>query len=85
MKYTKKQGRILTEYLQEKWQKALKENPDASKSTILDLSDRPRSEYKGDPLVFRVAGMVLPLLSLMIFNVLFFMLAWRRFLRYDVR
>ena len=84
-KFAQKQERFLTEYIQEKWREALKKNPDASKSTPLDLSGRPRSAFKGDPLLFRMAGMALPLLFLLIFNVLFFMLAWRKFLRYDVR
>lgn len=83
--FTKEQEAALSAHLEKKWQEAVKKNPNAKKSDILDMSDRPRGIYKGDSFVVRMAGALLPLLSLLVFNVLFFVLAWKAFVRYDVR
>ena len=67
----------------EAWKEASSKTPGLSPA--LDLSDRPRAVCKEVPFVFRMLGAALPFLSLSLFNILFFVLAWRRFLRYDVR
>lgn len=85
LQFEKKQENAMHDYLEEKWRAEVTKNPDLKKSDRLDTSDRPRDVYKGESLIFRLTGMALPLLSLVIFNVLFFMLAWRKFMRYDVR
>jgi ABC-type transport system involved in multi-copper enzyme maturation permease subunit len=83
--FSQGQEAALSSYLDEKWKEAAKKNPDLEMSAILDTHDYPRGVYEGDPLPFRMAGLTVPLLSLGVFNGLFFMLAWRRLLRYDVR
>jgi hypothetical protein len=83
--FTRGQETILSEYLEKKWQEAVKKNPNAKKSDILDTHDRPRGVYKGDSFVFRMVGTLLPFLSLTLLNLLFFVLALKAFLRYDVR
>lgn len=51
----------------------------------LDLRGRPKFEYKEVPFIWRIATAAIPTLFLIIFNILFFVLAVRAFLRYDVR
>jgi hypothetical protein len=83
--FSKGQGQALDQYLKQKWEAAAKANPDLKRSDRLDTSDRPRGEYGGDRLAYRLAGAAIPLLSLGLFNVVFFALSWRRFLVYDIR
>lgn len=85
LQFDKGQGAAMRQYLQDKWKAAAKADPETSRSTILDTRDRPKGVYRGDPFAYRMAGDLLPFLSLALANVLFFVLAWRRFLRYDVR
>lgn len=54
-------------------------------NTQLDLSGRPKFEYKEVPFILRIVAAGIPVLFLIIFNILFFVLAVRAFLRYDVR
>ena len=84
--FTKVHSAAMDQYLKAKWKEEAKKNPGLKKSAVLDTSDRPRAApYAGDPFVYRLAGALIPLLSLGLFNILFFALAWRRFLRYDIR
>lgn len=86
--YSQGQETVLNEYTQKKfdaWKQAVKSNPNLPKSPVLDMRDRPKGTYRGDPLVFRMGGAGPSFLFLSLFNILFFVLAWRSFLRYDVR
>ncbi|MFA6109006.1 MAG: ABC transporter permease subunit [Candidatus Latescibacterota bacterium] len=85
LNFGKKQEMALSEFLEEKWRAEAKRNPRLREGDVLDTRDRPRLVYEGDPLVYRLAGLAIPLLTLVAFNGVFFMLAWRRFMRYDVR
>ena len=54
-------------------------------NTQLDMSGRPKFEYKEIPFILRIAAAGIPVLFLIIFNILFFVLAVKAFLKYDVR
>ncbi len=72
-------------YLQTKEEEARKKDPTFGNNSFLDVSDRPRFVYKEEPLKNRF-GIGLPYWGfLLFFNVLFFVVAFVRFLRYDVR
>ena len=53
--------------------------------TQIDLSGRPKFEYKEFPFKLRLIAAGIPVIFLIIFNILFFVLAVKAFLRYDVR
>ena len=76
---------ILNQYIEEKWNQATKKDRNFSYGSRLDIRDRPRFTFKEETFVLRLAAAAVPLLLLVIFNVLFFLLAFRAFLRYDVR
>ncbi len=54
-------------------------------NTQLDMSGRPKFEYKEIPFILRIVAAGIPVLFLIIFNILFFVLAVKAFLKYDVR
>ena len=72
-------------YLQTKEDQARQKDPTFGSNSFLDVSDRPRFSFKEEPLLGRL-GVGLPYWGLLLFfNVLFFVVAFVRFLRYDVR
>ena len=81
--FADRQEKIQRRYFKEKRQAFEKQHP--GEKVRIDPRNRPRAVYRGDPFEIRLLGMAIPLLSLLLFNVLFFVLAWRKFLRYDVR
>ena len=69
----------------EKERDAREDNRELEKTSSLDLSDRPRFVFKEEPLKDKL-GAVLPYWGILVlFNVLFFVAAFARFMRYDVR
>ncbi len=72
-------------YLENKEKQARQKNPTFGNNSFLDVSDRPRFSFKEEPLIGRL-GTGLPYWGfLLFFNVLFFLISFVRFLRYDVR
>jgi ABC-type transport system involved in multi-copper enzyme maturation permease subunit len=72
-------------YLQNKEEQARQKDPTYGSNSFLDVSDRPRFVYREELLSNRL-GVGLPYWGfLLFFNVLFFVMAFVRFLRYDVR
>lgn len=60
-------------------------NPAFDSNTFLDVSDRPRFSFKEEPLIDRIYG-VMPYWGILIFfNIIFFICAFVKFIRYDVR
>ena len=51
----------------------------------VDLTDYPRFEFAHMPLLERLAEIYLDVLFLVVWNILFFMLAYLSFLRYDIQ
>jgi len=75
----------MSSYLQSKEEQARQKDPTFGNNSFLDVSDRPRFIYREEPLSIRF-GSGLPYWGfLMFFNVLFFVMAFVRFLAYDVR
>ena len=73
------------EYLIKKTMAEQKKNPMFDSETFLDVHDRPRYSFTEEPLKTRLFA-VLPYTGALIgFNILFFLTASLRFLRYDVR
>ena len=77
--------KTLREYLGEKAKEAMQKDPTFNSNTFLNISDRPRFSFKEEPLKNRII-VILPYLGvLLFFNVLFFSIAFVKFLKYDVR
>jgi len=77
--------RTMNSYLQIKKEQAGEKDPTFGSNSFLDVSDRPRFSFREEPLISRL-GVGLPYWGLLLFfNVLFFVMAFVRFLRYDVR
>ncbi|HDY89881.1 MAG TPA: hypothetical protein ENH82_17405 [bacterium] len=72
-------------YIRERQKEERAKGRNADMNTQLDLSGRPKFEYKETPFILRIAAAAVPILFLIIFNILFFVLAVKAFLRYDVR
>jgi ABC-type transport system involved in multi-copper enzyme maturation permease subunit len=73
------------EYLDEKAEKAMENDPTFTSNSFLDISDRPRFVFKEEPLKDKL-NVVLPYWGILVlFNVVFFAAAFVGFLRYDVR
>jgi hypothetical protein len=72
-------------YLENKIQDAREKDPTYNSNSFIDLSDRPRFQFREEPLSQKLTA-VLPFWGFLIFfNVLFFVLSFVRFMRYDVR
>jgi len=72
-------------YVEKKFQDLQKKDPTATYYSFLDISDRPRFVFKEETLRGKL-GAVLPYWGILgLFNVLFFVAAFARFMRYDVR
>jgi ABC-type transport system involved in multi-copper enzyme maturation permease subunit len=68
-----------------KKEEAREENRASEKTPSLDLSDRPRFVFKEEPLKYKL-GAALPYGGILgLFNVVFFVAAFAKFMRYDVR
>ena len=78
-------GNTMRSYLETKEQQAREKDPTYNSNSFLDISDRPRFEYNEEPLLNRFAAGLPYLGVLLFFNVLFFVMTFVRFLRYDVR
>jgi len=85
-------GRLTSEYysvnqpyLTRKVREATEKDPTFNSNSFIDLSDRPRFEYREEAIESKVTA-VLPYFGvLMFFTALFFVVAFIGFLRYDVR
>jgi len=72
-------------YTEEKISNAKKKNPALKEESLLDVSDRPRFVFKEELLKDKLIG-VLPYWGILVlFNVVFFVAAFARFMKYDVR
>ena len=72
-------------YMNKKTQEAMEKDPSYNSNSFIDISDRPRFVFKEEPLKDKLNA-VLPYWGILIlFNVLFFAMAFVSFLRYDVR
>ncbi len=72
-------------YVEKKFQDLQKKDPTASYYSFLDISDRPRFVFKEEALKDKL-NEVLPYWGILgLFNVVFFVAAFARFMRYDVR
>ena len=77
--------RTMNIYLQTKEEEARQKDPTFGSNTFLNVSDRPRFSFKEEPLLNRL-GVGLPYWGLLLFfNLMFFVIAFVKFLRYDVR
>jgi len=75
----------MSPYLQNKKEQARQKDPTFGSNSFLDVSDRPRFIFEEESLKNRL-GVGLPYWGIMLFfNVLFFVLALVKFLRYDER
>jgi len=78
-------GKLYAPYVGKKVQDAEKNDPTFTWDSFLDLSDRPRFVFKEEALKDKL-GEVLPYWGILVlFNVVFFVAAFARFMRYDVR
>jgi ABC-type transport system involved in multi-copper enzyme maturation permease subunit len=78
-------SRVLNEYADARYKKAMEENPAFDSNDYLDLRARPRFQYRPAGLMERVEP-GLPQWGLLIaFNLIFFAAAFISFQRYDVR
>jgi ABC-type transport system involved in multi-copper enzyme maturation permease subunit len=75
----------MSSYLQSKEEQARQKDPTYGSNSFLNVSDRPRFVYREEPLSNRFGAGQPYWGFLLFFNVLFFVLAFVRFLRYDVR
>ncbi len=75
----------LWKYIRERQEEERAKGRNVDMNTQLDLRGRPKFEYKETPFVLRIGAAAVPILFLIIFNILFFVLAVKAFLRYDVR
>ena len=75
----------MNSYLQTKEEQARQKDPTFGNDSFLDVSDRPRFSYKEELLVGRLSAGLPYWGFLLFFNVLFFVMAFVMFLRYDVR
>jgi len=73
------------DYQGKKVREAVKNNPTFDSNSFLDVSDRPRFNFREEPLKNRVEAVLFYCGLLLFYNVLFFALAFVGFLRYDVR
>jgi ABC-type transport system involved in multi-copper enzyme maturation permease subunit len=73
------------DYIKQRQQEEYAKDKTVNDRTQLDLSGRPKFEYKDVPFKLRIIAAAVPTLFLVIFNLLFFVLAFRGVLRYDVR
>jgi len=73
------------DYQGEKVREAVKNDPTFNSSSFLDVSDRPRFNFREEPLKNRIEAVLLYWGILFFFNIVFFALAFVGFLRYDVR
>ncbi len=78
-------ARLYREYLPKKEAEARKANPNFTKTTKLDISDRPRFQYHEEPMVYRLAASGAHTVFLLIYLIVFLVLAWKAFRRFDVR
>ena len=73
------------EFVKKKVGEAKEADPTFDSNTFLDISDRPRFSYKEEPLQKRLRLGLTYWGILLAFNVLFFVGAFVKFIRYDVR
>jgi len=78
-------GMLYREYLPKREQEAKSRDPNFTTTTKLDIHDRPRFQYKEESVSYRLLASAAHTIFLLIYTVLFFVLAWKAFLRYDVR
>ena len=72
-------------YIQRKTEEAREKDPTFNSNSFLDINDRPRFHFKEEDVKNKLT-VVLPYWGLLIlFNLLFFSIAFTRFMRYDIR
>lgn len=72
-------------YLPRKIQEAKSKDPNYTETTKLDVRDRPRFQYEAEGIPYRLLASAIHSVFILIYTLLFFVLAWKSFLRYDVR
>jgi len=78
-------GKMFWPYLRDKVKEATEKDPTFGTNSFLDVSDRPRFVFKEEALGDKLYA-ILPYWGILVlFNVLFFEMAFVGFLRYDVR
>lgn len=87
--FTKKAGEyenaFFAEYLPRKEKEARERDPSYTGSMRLDVSDRPKFQFTDEGIGYRLAASATHTVFILIYTALFFLLAWKAFLRYDVR
>ena len=76
---------LFYDYQRKKTQEAVKNDPTFDSNSFLDVSDRPRFNFREEPLKNRIEAVLFYWGILFFFNIVFFALAFVGFLRYDVR
>ena len=77
--------RMMWDYIDQRKKEEYATDKTVNWDTQLDLSGRPKFEYKEVPFMLRIASAGIPIVFLILFNIVFFVLAVRSLLRYDVR
>ncbi|MDZ7289471.1 MAG: ABC transporter permease [candidate division KSB1 bacterium] len=78
-------GILYRGYLPKKEEEAKRADPNFTGTTKLDIRDRPGFQYQEESITSRLLASAAHTAFLLIYTVLFFVLAWKAFLRYDVR
>ena len=73
------------EYVISAYEKAKQANPSFDSNSFYNMDDRPRYEYVEEAMITRLAGVLPYWMILVFFNILFFVGAYVKFLKYDVR
>ena len=72
-------------YIQRKAEEAREKDPTFNSNSFLDINDRPRFHFEEEDVKNKLT-VVLPYWGILIlFNLLFFSIAFTRFMRYDIR
>ncbi|MGB9774653.1 MAG: ABC transporter permease subunit [Bacteroidota bacterium] len=78
-------GILYRDYLPRKIEEAKSKNPNYTQMTKLDIQDRPRFGYREENISYRLVASAIHTVFILIYTFLFLILAWRAFVRYDVR
>jgi len=77
--------KLYYDYQSKKFGEAREKDPTLDSNSFLDISDRPQFSFKEEPLKDRLRA-VIPYWGILIFfNIIFFICAFVKFIRYDVR
>ncbi len=76
---------LYRDYLPGKEAQARRTDPQFTNTTKLDIRDRPRFTYRDESISYRLLASFAHTVFLLVYTALFLLLAWKAFLRYDVR